>query len=54
MQVIPDFRKPDNIRLGIAPIYTRYTEIYEAMQRLRQVVAEKLYEQYSQAENRVT
>ena len=54
MRVIPDFRKPDNIRLGIAPIYTRYTDIYEAMHRLRQVMLEKLYERYSSMENTVT
>ncbi|MCB8925079.1 MAG: kynureninase [Ardenticatenaceae bacterium] len=54
MRVIPDFRKPDNIRLGIAPIYTRYTDIYEAMHRLRQVMLEKLYERYSSMENTFT
>ena len=54
MQVIPDFRKPDNIRLGIAPIYTSFTDIYEAMSRLRQVMEQKLYERYTVAENVVT
>ncbi|MEZ4590397.1 MAG: kynureninase [Chloroflexota bacterium] len=54
MRVIPDFRKPDNIRLGIAPIYTTYADIHEAMRRLRHVVDEKLYERYSLAENVVT
>jgi kynureninase len=44
--VLPDFRRPDNIRLGIAPLYTSYTEIYEALVRLRQVVTDKLYERY--------
>ncbi len=47
MRVIPDFRKPDNIRFGIAPLYTRFTDIHEAMRRLRQVMDEKLYKQYS-------
>lgn len=54
MRVIPDFRKPDNIRLGIAPIYTRYTDIHEAMSRLRRVMDEKLYERYSLVESVVT
>ncbi len=47
MNLIPDFRAPDNLRLGIAPIYTRYTEIWEAVQRIRRVVEEKIYERYS-------
>ncbi|MEW5987477.1 MAG: aminotransferase class V-fold PLP-dependent enzyme, partial [Chloroflexota bacterium] len=46
MNVLPDFRQPDNIRLGIAPIYTTYKEIYTAVMRLRQVVEERLYERY--------
>ncbi|MCA9900595.1 MAG: kynureninase [Anaerolineales bacterium] len=54
MRVIPDFRKPDNIRLGIAPIYTTFADIHEAMSRLRQVVDKKLYERYSLTENVVT
>lgn len=54
MQVIPDFRKPNNIRLGIAPIYTSFSDIHTAMDRLRQVMVEKRYENYSVAENIVT
>lgn len=54
MQVIPDFRKPDNIRLGIAPLYTRFGDIYEAMHRLRQVMEQKLYERYPLAGSVVT
>ena len=46
MNVIPDFRYPDNIRLGIAPIYTSYIEIHEAVRRLRRVIVERLYEKY--------
>ena len=54
LRVIPDFRAPDNIRLGIAPLYTRFSEIYKAMERLRQVVEQKLYEQYSEERLAVT
>lgn len=35
-QVIPDFRKPDNIRLGIAPLYTSFMDIFKAMGRIRE------------------
>ena len=45
--VIPDFREPDNIRLGLAPIYTTFTEIHRAMERLRIIAEKRLYEQFS-------
>ena len=46
MAVIPDFRYPDNIRLGIAPLYTSFVDIYEGLTRLRRVLVERLYEKY--------
>ena len=42
--VIPDFRPPDLIRLGIAPLYTRFTDIYLAVERIRQIMSTKEYE----------
>ena len=47
VRVIPDFRAPDNIRLGITPLYTTFTEIYRALDRIRTITAERIYEQYS-------
>jgi len=44
--VIPDFRTPDNIRLGVAPLYTTFVEIHRALDRLRVIVEERLYEKY--------
>jgi kynureninase len=46
MQVLPDFREPDNIRLGLAPLYTSFVEVWEAVDRLRQVVVEERYLRY--------
>jgi kynureninase len=46
MHVIPDFRYPDNIRLGIAPLYTSFVDIYKGLTRLRRVLVERLYEKY--------
>lgn len=46
MRVIPDFRYPDNIRLGIAPIYTSFADIYHALTRMQRVLTERLYEKY--------
>jgi kynureninase len=32
--VIVDFRRPDGIRLGLAPLTTRYVDVYDAIDRL--------------------
>lgn len=37
-RVIPDFRTPDNIRLGLSPLYTTFTEIHTAVQRMKRIV----------------
>jgi kynureninase len=54
MKVIPDFREPDNIRLGIAPLYTSFQEIHAAVERIRRVVAEKRYVNYPEQRLAVT
>jgi kynureninase len=54
MSVIPDFREPDHIRLGIAPLYTRYIDLWETVQRLRQVIEEDRYRNYPQERAAVT
>ena len=46
MNVLPDFRPPDTIRLGIAPIYTSYRDIHTTVMRMQKVVVERLYEKY--------
>lgn len=33
--VVPDFRGPDSIRLAVAPLYTRFTDVWDALDRLR-------------------
>jgi kynureninase len=37
-KVIPDFRAPDNLRLGLSPLYTTHLEIHTAVQRLRRII----------------
>ncbi len=54
MHVIPDFRQPDNIRFGIAPLYTSYRDIYEAMSRLRTIMNEQIYKQYNASTEIIT
>jgi len=36
-RVTPDFRGPDSIRLGVAPLYTSFTEVFDALDRLRAI-----------------
>ena len=52
--VIPDFREPNNIRLGITPLYTTFQEIYLAMEKLRLIMEEKIYERYPRTRDKVT
>jgi len=52
--VIPDFREPDNIRLGISPLYTNFEDIFRAIAQLRDIIKGKLYDNYSQTRARVT
>lgn len=47
MNIIPDFRPPDNLRLGIAPVYTSYTDLHTAVMRIRTIMTEGLFEQYA-------
>ena len=54
MNVIPDFRAPDNIRLGFAPLYISFTDIWEGFDRIRKVVQERRYEKYPKQKLSVT
>jgi kynureninase len=54
MNVIPDFREPDNIRLGFAPLYISFTEIWEGFDRIKHVMEEKRYEKYPKQKLTVT
>jgi len=45
--IIPDFRPPNNIRLGIAPLYNSFLDIYETIVRIQTIVAENQFQYYS-------
>jgi kynureninase len=52
--VVPDFRTPDRLRLGPAPLYTRFVDVWDAMDRLRSVLSEGAHESYPTERARVT
>jgi kynureninase len=54
VNVIPDFRAPNNIRFGVTPLYTTYRELEEGVLRFKQVLVEKLYERHSRTPTAVT
>lgn len=54
LKVIPDFRAPNNIRLGIAPLYTSFMDIHRALKRLKTIVDDGIYQNYSKKQLKVT
>ena len=53
-RVIPDFRGPDVVRLGVAPLYTTDAELRDALERLRDLVARGEHERIDATRSRVT
>ncbi len=41
--VVPDFRAPNLVRLGVAPAYTRFVDVWDAMDRLRRLAEAGTY-----------
>lgn len=54
MNVLPDFREPDNIRLGIAPLYISFSDLWEAVQRIKHVMDQGRYMNFSKERGPVT
>jgi len=52
--VVPDYRTPDRLRIGLAPLYTRFADVAEGFGRLREILASRGYERFPATPGRVT
>ncbi len=52
--VVPDFRHPDSIRFGLPPLYTRFVDVWDAVDRLAGLVEDGVHERMPAAAARVT
>ena len=52
--VIPDFRTPDRLRLGFAPLYTRFVDVHDGLARLRDLVTTGAHNTFPAQRARVT
>jgi kynureninase len=52
--VVPDFRAPDTIRLGVAPLYTSYCEVWDAVAAIGDIAANETYLHYPSERHGVT
>ncbi|HCC72032.1 MAG TPA: kynureninase [Bacteroidales bacterium] len=52
--IIPDFRPPDNIRLGLAPLYNGFEEVFNVMLEIERIVKKKIYTRFSETADSVT
>ena len=53
--VVGDFRAPDLLRFGLTPLYTRYVDIWDAVDRLVTIVETRRYDQpHFRSRRRVT
>lgn len=52
--VIPDYRKPNTIRVAVAPLYTSYEEMFIGFERTRDLVASGRYRDITPIEGGVT
>ena len=52
--VVPDFRGPDSVRLGLPPLYTRFVDVWDAVDRIERIVSAGEHRDFPVARSRVT
>jgi kynureninase len=52
--VVPDYRTPSRLRLGPAPLTTRFVDVYDALAEVREIVTGGAHRGYPAAPGRVT
>jgi kynureninase len=52
--VVPDFRTPDRVRFGPAPLYTRFVDVWDAVDRFRALLDDGGWTAYPAERSRVT
>ncbi len=52
--VVPDFRTPDRVRFGPAPLYTRFVDVWDAVDRFRGLLEDGGWTAYAEQRARVT
>ncbi|CAL9647492.1 Kynureninase [Streptomyces sp. enrichment culture] len=53
-RVVCDFRPPDRLRIGLAPLYTRFTDVHDGLDRLRTLLESRGHEDLPAETPRVT
>jgi kynureninase len=46
LKIIPDFRKPDNIRFGLNSLYNSFEEIFIAVKRIKEILDTNEFENF--------
>lgn len=52
--VVVDFREPDIVRVGLAPLYSRYVDAWDAIDRTREAVAQGAHHDMPEERRRIT